>query len=475
VTGSTVGALRWNGASLFGKQIVQMVTALVVARIIGPEAYGIIGVATVFVTVATLLMDQGLSAALIQRPSLTSRESGAAASANIGLAAILGTLIVLLAPGSSDFFGMPALGMVLAVLGVALLIKAPAIVPRALLSRELSFRPIAVADLGSSFIGGVIAIVAALLGASYWAIVAQFILVDILTMIWLLIAANPPLPNLDFKALRPLLGFSLRVLASSLLTSVSRNADNVLVGRFMGASAVGAYSLAYRVLMVPVQMLGMMTSRVLFPSFARSAGRTDLIRNNIKRVTRVLAVVSCALMGFVGIAARDGVLLVMGGAWLAAVPVIQIFAVTGARQAIYSVTAPLMTGLGRADWHLRFSIVATILQLVGIIAGLPFGIVGVAVGYTIAGFLMTPVMFWIQHRLVGESLRAHLGAIFPPVGATALAMLAYWSISLLNWPVFFGFLAGAAAYGVVFIAVVWFAMPTYRRHLLVDARSLLAR
>lgn len=475
MAGSTMGALRWNALSLFGKQLTQMLVALIVARVIGPEAYGVIGVATVFVTVATLLMDQGLSAALIQRAELTRKQTGAAVTANLLLALILGGIVVTLAPGAGEFFGIPALVPTMMVLGGGLLLKAPAIVPRALLSRKLAFRPIAKADLASSIVAGVAAIAAALAGASYWAIVIQYLLIDVITAVWLIVAARPPLPMWDLRPLRPLMAFSVRVLASSLLTSVSRNADNVLVGRFLGSEAVGLYALAYRVLMVPVQMLGMMTSRVLFPSFARRAQQPHIIRANMTRVTRVLAFAAIGLMGFVGVAAADGVAVVMGPAWIAAVPVIQILAITGARQAVYSVTAPLMTGLGRADWHLKFAIAATVTQLTGIIAGLPFGLIGVATGYTVAGFVMTPVMIWIQRHLVGESVREHLGAIWPAMLAGSGAIAAYWAASQMDITHLWVLMIGGAAYAVVYVLIVRLITPAYWRALMSDIRSIAAR
>lgn len=472
---STLGALRWNAASLVGKQLVQIFVALVLARLLGPEAYGITSIAVIFITISSLIMDQGLSAALIQTKVLVPKEPGAVVTANIAVAVVLGLILAVFSSPIAEFFSVPQLSSVLVVVGAGLLLKAMSIVPRALLSRELRFAPIASADVGSAIVAGAAGVIAALNGAGYWSVVVQILVSDAVTAIYLLSVCRGPLPNRHLRTLLPLLGFSTRIFASSILSSVSRNSDNFLVGRFLGASALGYYSIAYKVLLVPVQMLGFVTTRVLFPSFARGSEDTISTRANVDRVTRMLAVLAIPLMGFVAVASPDGVTVILGEDWLPVVPVLQVLAITGARQAVYSITAPLMTGFGKADWHLRFSIVATAVQLAGIVAGLQFGIIGVAIGYTAAGFVMTPAMYWIQHRIIGGSLRRHLAMILPAVHATFWAYLVYLPLSELDVLPLVRLVLGLVLFVIVFVSVLALAHRQFARAIKRDILDVLGR
>jgi len=427
--GSTATALRWSAVSLLGRQGAQLAFAVVLARLLGPDAYGLVSAALAYITIGSLVLDQGLAAALIQRPTLDPREPGAAATLNLALALALGAATAALAPTLAGFFHTPDLAPVVAVLGAGLVLKALAIVPRALLSRRLDFKVIALADTAGAAAGGAVAVAAALSGAGYWALVAQTLAADAVVAAVLLGCVRGPRPNAALGQLSGLMSFGTRVFIANLLSVFSRNADNILVGRYLGTTALAYYSIAYRVLLAPVQMLGFVVTRVLFPSFARMAEQPARIRAAVQQGTGMLAILAFPLMALIAVAAPQWVPLLLGRQWSAAVLVIQILAVTGARQCVYSLTPALMTGLGRADLHMRFAIVATVLQLGGIVAGLPFGIVGVAVGYGLGGVAATPLSIALQRRLVGIGVAEHLGSLVAPLHAAGWVVATYLCVS----------------------------------------------
>ena len=172
-------SIRWSFAAVLGRQVPQFVAALVLARILGPENYGVISAATVYITLTTLVLDQGLAAALIQRPTLDRALPGAVATVNLVSAALLAGLTWLLAPAVAAFFSAPELAPLLRVLGLGLLLKGLAVTPRAVLQRELAFRPIGVADIGGGVLGAAAGITAAVLGAGTWSMAVQVLLTDL--------------------------------------------------------------------------------------------------------------------------------------------------------------------------------------------------------------------------------------------------------------------------------------------------------
>lgn len=452
---TAVQGVRWSLLAVLSRQGLQILSALVLARILGPSSYGIISAASIYVTFASLLLDQGLSAALIQRPTLTRHMPGAATTLNVGMSAGLAVATWFLAPALADFFHAPELATVLLLLGAGLPLKALAITPRAMLSRQLRFVGIAWADIVGAVCGAVAGILAAFLGASYFAIVYQVIATDLLVAVLVLVAARGPAPNFHFKSLGPLLSFSLNVLATNFLAYFSRNIDNILVGRFLGLTALSLYGMAYRILVVPVQLLGQTVNRVMFPAFSRMAHDRQLVAENLLKSTRILAFAVIPVMSLVAVAAPELVHVVLGSEWLPAAPLITVLAIGGARETIFYITPTLMKGMGHAKLNFGYEILAGLVQVGGIVIGLQFGILGVALGLTTAGFLLAPLLLTLQKRMCGISIRSQLGALLPATHASLWGAGAYFATALLELPDLLVLVLGGLAFAAAAILVLF--------------------
>lgn len=454
---------------MVGRQFPQLVAALVLARVLGPETYGVISAATVYVTFTTLLLDQGLAAALVQLPATTKRLAGAVAGVNLIAAVVLGGLTIVASPQVATFFNAPALAPLLAVLGAGLLLKGLAITPRAMLQRELRFRSIGQADIAGGTIGAVAGIAAALAGAGVWSMAWMVLATDTVVAARLLIASRgSATPNLHLGELKEILPFSLRVFGSNALAFLSRNTDNILIGRFLGVGALSLYSMSYRVLVVPVQMIGQTVNRVVFPIFSRLQDHLELVAKGLLRAMDVLALAAIPPMALVSVAAPELVGLVLGPEWAAAAPILTVLAIAGAKETVFYVTGPLMRALGAGKLIFRYEVLATVVQVGGILAGLNWGVLGVAWGWTIAGFVLLPIQLLIQRRMCGVRLGEQLGRILPHVHASAWGAAAYFGVRLAGGGQLLTLLGGTAAYAIVVFVVL---RLVHRRAL---ARSLAA-
>ncbi len=422
--------VRWSIAAVLGRQLPQMVAALVLARVLGPDTYGVISAATVYVTFTTLLLDQGLAVALVQRTTLVPGLSGAIASVNLLSAALLAAITIAGSGLVAAFFSAPALAPLLVVLGAGLLLKGLAITPRALLQRELRFRSIGYGDALGGVFGAAAGITAALMGAGIWSMAWMVLITDTLVALVLTIAARPGWPNLRFRLLVDILPFSLRIFGSNALAFLSRNLDNVLVGRFLGVSALSIYSMSYRVLVIPVQFIGQTVNRVIFPVFSRVSEQKEKLASGLLMATEMLAFAAIPPMLGIAVAAPELIGLVLGTSWLPAAPVLTVLSIAGARETVFYVTNPLMRSVGAGKLIMRYEILATVVQLGGITIGLQFGVLGVAVGLMTAGFVLSPVLLAIQHHFTGLPIRSQLGRILPPAHAGAWGVAAYL---LIRW------------------------------------------
>ena len=189
--------------------------------------------------------------------------------------------------------------------------------------------------------------------------------------------------------------------------------------------------MAYRVLVIPVQMIGQTVNRATFPLFSRLTEQPDRLARALLTTLELLAFAAVPAMALVSVAAPELVQVVLGPEWRATVPVLTVLALAGARETVCSVVGSLMRAKGAGTLIFRYEWLATGTQLAGIVIGLQFGIIGVAVGVTVAGFALMPVLLAIQRRLAGVSIRAQVGRLLPPVHAAAWGALAYLGLRLL--------------------------------------------
>jgi len=450
-----------------GRQVAQLVFALVLARLLGPAGFGVVSAATVFVTLSMLLLDQGLSAALVQRPTLSAQAPGAAATVNVMMAAVLGVLSWVGAPALAAFFHSPPLTGLVRVLGVGLVLKALAITPRAMLSRRLDMRSIASADVTGAVIGATAGLVAAIAGAGYWALAVQVIVLDVVVAVMLLRATPGVRFNLRVSLVRPLLPFSSQVFATNGVAYLSRNIDNAAVGHVLGPAALAQYGMAYRVLVIPVQMIGQTVNRVMFPALSRMATDRARLADTLVRATEVLALAALPAMTLVACASKELVVIVLGPSWAPTAPIVAVLALAGARETVYYITPSLMKATGHASMNLRFELASTAVQVTGIIIGLRHGAFGVACGYAIAGLVLTPVLMLLQRRLSGVRLKDQLAAVAPAVNSSVWGGAAYLLVGRTDWSPLVTVTTGSLAFVAVAALVLGLLhRPAARRALL---------
>ena len=421
----------------------------------GPRSFGVISLATVYVTASALLLDQGLSAALVQARTLSRRLPGATATVNLLTAVVLALLTLVLAGPVADFFSAPALEGLLLLLGPALVLKAAAVAPRAVLSRGLRMRPVGVADVVGAGLGCAAGLVAAWQGAGVLSLVAQTVVTDAVVAVLLLVGARGPVPNLHLRELGPSLRFSSQVFTTSGIAFLSRNLDNILVGRVLGAAPLAFYGMAYRVLVLPVQLVGQTVNRVMFPAVARMAADPPQLRRTMLTATRLLALAAVPPMALAAVSAWQLVDVVLGPRWLPAAPLVAVLALAGARETVLYPTPALMKGLGRGGLVLRFELLSTGVQVLGVVVGLAFGVLGVAVGYALAGLALTPVLLLVQRRLAGVRVRDQLRCVAPAVHASLWAAGAYLLVlALTPWSSWATLAVGVPLFLVVLVAVL---------------------
>lgn len=438
----------WTTLERWGARIASTTIFIALARHIEPDDLGLVALSGSIVSVATVLQQQGLGVALVQRPNLNKSDIDTAFWASLLLSAGLSLFMSLAASPISSALGQPDLSPVLRIQAIGMVIGGAGSVPTALLQRQLNFRPIALRRLIATVVAGGVGLVMAMHGAGVWALVTQGVLdVTISTaVIWIAARWSPGL-SVNRKAWRELFCVGSRITALDLLNVANVRLDDFLVGTFLGTAALGYYSVAYRFIVVTTELFIGIVSTVTLPAFSRMQDDRVRIREAMTTAVTWVSIISFpAFLGLIAIAS-DVTVVMFGREWIPSVPVMQILAVSGLLQAIRSANSPILIAINHAGWIMNVSLAATALNAIGFAVGLRWGIVGVALSSAIRNLLVTPATFALVRRAVGFRLRSLarpllriLAASFLMTGAVVMAGLArpllgptMHLVSLVSW------------------------------------------
>jgi PST family polysaccharide transporter len=340
--------VRWGVIASIVTQGGRFGFVAVLMRLLGPENFGIVGQASVYIAITYIFLHLGTAATIIQRPQLDKAEVGSAWWVNVVLGLALACLTLVVAPFMASFFRTEQLTAVLQVLSICCVLKAMAVVPTALLYRSMRFRSLGLVEISSTLLGGALAVITAAYGAGYWALVVQSVAIDAVALVALVWIGGLPELSWSTIAARRLWSFSSRVMGSELLRFMSDNGDKFLIGRLLGATSLGFYSLGYRVLQLPIQML-QQAGRVILPTFSRLQDDRERLAHVFLKATESIALTIFPVMALTVLCAPVAVPVVFGEAWTPAVLPLQLLAVVTIQVMIISITGPVILGVGSFD------------------------------------------------------------------------------------------------------------------------------
>ena len=458
--GLVVRGVGWMMASQVSIQVVGLITSIVIARFLTPREVGLAAMGVVFVNLALLLADAGVAAAIVQRPTLTEDDKSTAFWATMALGVGLTLAGIGLSWPIADFYGEPRVQPIFAALSFAYLFTAPGIVQGALLTRELKFRSLELRTIAATTASCAAGIALAVAGFGPWAIVAQHLTITLVStaLLWRASSWRPRF-HATRASFNEMSGFSSHVLGSRVFTWLARNVDNLLVGRYLGAASLGAYSLAFNLMITPVTRVAGPITQVFYPAFSRMREPERIAGAWLRAVRMVAFIVTPAMLGVI-VVAPDFVRVVFGARWHAAVPVLRILAPLGLVQALQALNYGILQSTARTRVLVRYTAVASVVTVGAFAAGLPWGIEGVATAYVLVSLVLEPAYLILTTRAVGISAWRWLASIrgVLEAGAIMFALLLLTRELLLRTDIPVGarlaleILVGAAVY---FPAVLW--------------------
>ncbi|QBI20295.1 lipopolysaccharide biosynthesis protein [Egibacter rhizosphaerae] len=430
--GAVAGA-RWLTVAQVVTQVTRTGVQILLARLLLPSDFGLMAMALVVTNFLDIFRDLGTRAAIIQRREVTPTILSSLFYVNVGFGVALSLGVALLAPLAAALLGDGNVTPVLQVLGLSIALSSFGLVQLGLLYRDMRYRWIGALHVTSALVQAGVSVGLALSGFGVWSLVGGT-LAGALASTLLAWLASSWRPSWSFSAseVRSVWSFSLNLSGSHLVGFLVGNLDKVIIGRLLGTTSLGYYTLAQRILMYPIRSITQMAQEVLLPSMARRQDDDEALTDQFMRAGAVIALTTFPLMAIAAVLAEPFVRVVLGEQWLPAAPLIAVLGPVGALQSLNYTVSALYQAKGRTDWLLRFGVVAGVVYVLGYVIGARWGLMGVAVGYTVAVLVLTYPAFAIPFRLIGASTRAYARVVAPfAVGAILASAAARGTLELL--------------------------------------------
>ncbi len=396
--------------------VIRMGSLMIMARLLGPQEFGLVGMVTAVTGVFTVFRDFGLSAATVQRATITKEQSSTLFWINLGIGVFLGLVMLALAPAVVHFYHEPRLFAITAVMASAFAANAAGVQHAALLERQLRFTTLAFIDIGSLIVSTAIGITMAKYGFGYWALVASMSIIPFGYTLGLWIATKwvPGRPHRGM-GIRSMLHFGGALTLNGVILYFSNNLDKILLGRFWGTDALGIYGRAYQLINIPTDNLNSAAGGVAFAALSRIQDDPPRLRDYFLKGYSLVLSVSIPITFTCGLFATEMIRVFLGAKWGSAVPVFRLLAPTALSFAILMPLGWLITALGMVVRALKMSLVFAPLMAIAYAVGLSHGPTGVALAFSAMKLLsVLPLAAWVTHGTI-VSLRDILVAVGRPL------------------------------------------------------------
>ncbi|HZJ22952.1 MAG TPA: MOP flippase family protein [Anaerolineales bacterium] len=448
----------WSAIQKWGRAAITIVFFVVLSRLLTPEAFGLVALATIFTEFVEIFLDQGSSAAIVQRAEVERGHLDTAFWMSM-LTGILLTVGSIAASGSiAAFFSEPRLASVLSWLSLGFILNALSTTQLAILQRKLAFKNLAARSLAATTVGGVVGISMAFAGFGVWSLVGQNLVRAVAAAIILWRSSDwRPGFNVSKKHYKELFSFGASIVGNNVLNVLIRRSDDFLIGYFLGPTLLGYYTVGYRLLLIIIRLVTEVTNTVAFPTFSRIQHEPERMRRAFYKVTQYTSLLSFPVFIGLGVLAPELVPALFGTQWTPSIPVMQVLSMIGILQSVLFFNGSVIRASGKPSWELGIMLLSAVCSVIGFLIAVQWGIVAVAASFVIVGYMLAPVSYIAVRRLIQIDFRTYLRQFTAPLFASLIMVVAIVGLKYflkdqslnLYLELSIYLLAGVLAYGLV--------------------------
>lgn len=424
----TIKGVGWSAADAFLGQGVTFIVGLVLARLLSPDEYGLIGICLIFTTVLNGIVDSGFSNALIRKKDVTDEDYNTMFMTNMAISIVLYVLLYVSAPFVSDFFHRIELTALVRTTGLILFFNALSITQVTILTKKIDFKTKTKASLVSAIISGVIGIALAFMGYGVWSLVAQQLSKQLLytLCLWVL---NNWWPKFTFykNSFKYMWGFGWKILLSGILNNIWNQLYQVVVGRFYSPATLGQYTRSKEYANIFSSNLTSIIQRVSFPVLSEMQDDKEKLLKGYRKVIKLTMFVTCICLITLGAISEPLIYCLIGPRWHEAASYLPFICISMSFYPLHAINLNMLQVEGRSDIFLYLEIIKKIIAIIPICFGVFFDIYSMLIATIFVGILSFFLNSWYTGKFIGyTSLEQIKDVMHSYLFASFVALIVYF-------------------------------------------------
>lgn len=428
----TISGLFWSFIDQFANLLISFIVGIILARILTPREFGLIGMITIFIAISESFINSGFSNALIRKNDATDTDYSTVFYYNLAVGILFYLILFFTAPLISNFFNEPQLTRIIKALGLILIIDSLTIIQRTILTKRIDFKLQTRISIISSLGSGIIGIVMAFEGFGVWSLVVQRLSKQALNSLFLWIW-NKWRPSLIFsmKSFKELFSFGSKLLLSGLIDTIFRHVYKLIIGKFYSAQDLGYYTRAEEFKKLPSQTLNSVVGRVSYPVLSSIKDDRERLKKNYKILIRSIMLITFVLMLGMAACAEPLIITLIGEKWRPSIVFLQLFCFEGMMYPLHALNLNMLQVEGRSDLFLKLEIIKKLLAVPVIIIGIFLGIKIMLIGMILNSFIAYFINSYWSGRFIGYSSKEQIIDILPSFGVAALMAILVFLLNII--------------------------------------------
>ncbi|WP_271782587.1 lipopolysaccharide biosynthesis protein [Aquimarina algiphila] len=410
---TTIG-LVWSSIDKFSTLMIQFILGIVLARILLPEDYGLIGMIAVFLAISQSLVDSGFFTALVQKKDVNTNDYSTIFFFNIIVGVILYGILFMGAGFIGGFYETPILADIIKVIGINIIIASTTIVHRAFLTTKIDFKTLAIINITSALLGGIVGIYLAVNGYGVWTLVYQSIVrsLSIAILFWILNQWKPSL-IFDRQSFNTLFGFGSKLMISGLLKIFFKNIYLVIIGKIYKAEELGYFTRATLFKEIPSTLVTTILQSVTFPVLVKVIDEDSKVKNLLERSVKLTGFILFPIITTLLFFAKPIIVVLITNKWLPTVVLLQILSLEIIFHPLQYINLNFLNAKGRSDLFLKLELIKNMLTVIAILATYKFGLIPLSISYVMVSFLGFFINTYYTKKYINYSALGQLRDLLP--------------------------------------------------------------
>lgn len=422
-----LGALAWSSVDRVAQQGTQFIIGIILARLLSPTDYGLMGMVMIFATLSYVLVEGGLTAALVRTKHITKEHTNTVFYSNLAVSTALYLIFFFTAPLLADFFAQSKLVSLIRVTNLALIFNSLYIVPYGLIERDLDFKKLAKVNFISTFISGVAGAALAFYGTGVWALVIQQTAYHLIRVICFYIWQRW-IPSLIFskQIFKEYTSFSIHILSSNMLNAVFNNLYTFLLGKFYTVRLLGYYTQANKIADTANFTFSAIFGKTSYNLFAKIHDERDRMIHAMRQIIQKSSLIVIPSTIFLIFTAKPIFFTLFGEKWLTSVPYFQLICIANLLTCVYQINNNAVNSVGKSKESFKVELIKRGLILISVLACFEYGVMALLIGYAISCFLAWFTSLLQVKRNVGLKIGDQLKDIVPAmIWGIAISYIGY--------------------------------------------------